>query len=352
MKPAMQLSLYWKCQLIGWSLAALYWSYDGYVTGHFDWFLGILQFLSDVVLYITLTHIYRNFALARGWVALGFSALISRLLPAVVLMGFLYTVVTIGKIWLLRLIFGLNGDDSFALFIETNGINILIAGIRLMSIWLLAYHLYHYAQREIKVTKANAQLELASRDARLNYLSAQLNPHFLFNAMNTIKALVSDDPKSARRAIDLLSDLLRTGLDGSGEQLVSLDLELGMVMDYLELEKLRFEERLDYQIKIDRALNKVQVPRFSIQTLVENAVKHGISNRNSGGEIRVAISQEKESVLIVVLSPGVFKPIEGTKGLGLKNLKERLALTYGTQASLEIYNTIDEKVSAELRIGI
>src|SRR5205814_385327 len=97
----------------------------------------------------------------------------------------------------------------------------------------------------------NARLEIMTRDARLSNLSAQLNPHLLFNSLNTIKALVVDEPKSARRAIDLLSDLLRTGLYTGEDILVSVKEELELVMDYLELEKLRFEDRLTYQIDMD-----------------------------------------------------------------------------------------------------
>lgn len=118
-----------------------------------------------------------------------------------------------------------------------------------MSVWILAYHLYHYAQREISAVKENARLTIMTKEAQLNNLSAQLNPHFFFNSLNTIKFLVEEDPGAARRAIDLLSDLLRSSLYRKDDMLITLQQEIDLVKDYLELEKLRYEERLQTTIK-------------------------------------------------------------------------------------------------------
>jgi two-component system LytT family sensor kinase len=116
-------------------------------------------------------------------------------------------------------------------------------------------------------------------DAQLKNLTAQLNPHFLFNSLNSIKALVVENPESARRAIDLLSDLLRTSLYGREDALISIKNELAMVKDYLELEKMRMEDRLEVDIEVDNELLAVQIPPLCIQTLVENSIKHGIDKQ-------------------------------------------------------------------------
>ena len=205
-----------------------------------------------------------------------------------------------------------------------------------MSIWLLAYHLYHYAQREINITKENARLAIIAKDAQLNSLSAQLNPHFLFNSLNNIKALVIENPKSARRGIDLLSDLLRTALYNSDLLLTKIQDELGLVQDYLELEKLRLEERLQFQIDNDDSLNDVLILRFSIQTLVENAIKHGIDKQKDGGLISVQISASNDFIIISVENPGKFDVKAETSGLGIKNLTERLQLQYKGRAEINI----------------
>lgn len=350
MVARLKISLYWKCQLIGWSCAALYWGYIGFSSGNFNWTLGFFQFITDVGLYISITHLYRNFALARGWNKLPVKALLIRLIFTVVIMGIIYSIVTLAKIWLFRTYFFTGGFGSFKAFINLNGMNILIAGVRLMSIWLLAYHLYQYAIREINIVKEHAKLQLLQKDARLNHLSAQLNPHFLFNAMNTIKSLITEDPVAARRGIDLLSDLLRSGLYNSEDFTVSLQTEINLITDYLEMEKLRFEERLEYHIEIDKKLhdlNAVTIPKLSIQSLVENAVKHGISKLKAGGVVSISISRQDERIIILVSNPGSIKT-NLSEGMGLKNLNERISLSYNQNAS---FNLI-EKQSKVLAILI
>jgi hypothetical protein len=103
LKKSTTLSLYWKCQLIGWSVAALYWGYAGYSPQGFNWALGTLQFSTDVFLYILITHLYRNFALSRGWQNLGLNKLLPRLVPAVLVLGTVYLLVTVVKIYCIRL---------------------------------------------------------------------------------------------------------------------------------------------------------------------------------------------------------------------------------------------------------
>lgn len=207
-----------------------------------------------------------------------------------------------------------------------------------MAIWLLAYHLYQYRERELQVIKDNARLELITREARLNNLSAQLNPHFLFNSLNTVKALIADDPKSARRAIDLLSAILRMGLYAEETELTTLEEELRLVEDYLEIEQLRFEERLTYSIRLVDGLQNIRIPRFGIQLLVENAIKHGIGKLMAGGVIVIKVDQINHQLRISVQNPGKFEPHESLSGVGLKNLKERLFLLYKDAASLNTHH--------------
>ena len=347
-----RLSLYWKCQLAGWSVAAFYWGYTGITGGRFNVALGILQFVTDVAAYSLITHLYRNFALRHHWTDLEINPLLKRIIPAAFVLGLVYLVVTAAKILLFRRWFDTGSQQSIYQFIQLNDVALFITGIRLMSIWLLAYHLYHYAQREVKTTRENARLEIMTRDARLSNLSAQLNPHLLFNSLNTIKALVVDEPESARRAIDLLSDLLRTGLYSGDDVLVSVKEELGLVRDYLELEKLRFDERLTYQIDLDDTLASVRVLRLSIQTLVENALKHGISTKMAGGLVYIQISREAEFIRILVQNPGRLDTRIPVSGLGLTNLAERLQLTFNGKASLTVTNEPEGIVSAILRIPI
>lgn len=345
-----QLSLYWKCQLIGWSVASLYWVYVGYSGENFNIWLGILYFVTDVAMYILITHLYRNFALHYHWQKLSLNALLPRIILAAIVLGLVYTLVTTVKVYLLRLCFAPDFSQPFVLFFQQTKAIMFIAGIRLMSIWLLAYHIYQYAQREINITKENARLAIITREAQLNNLSAQLNPHFLFNSLNNIKALVIEDPVAARRAIDLLSDLLRTSLYSGDVMLTTVKTEIELIKDYLELEKLRFEERLQFTIKANDELMDKPILRLSVQTLVENAIKHGIAQQKDGGLISICIEKRLDNIHISVQSPGRLNADLSATGVGLKNLKERLELQYKGRAEFTISDHLDNIVLATIII--
>lgn len=332
-----KLSLYWKCQLTGWSLASLYWFYIGLTGTHFDPILGLVQFLTDVAGYIWLTHLYRNFVLRHQWQELPVNQLVVKIIPALLVLGIAYTVFTLVKIYLLRWLFIPAFSQPLFAFAGDNGIQVFVAGIRLMAIWLLAYHLYQYAQREIRLARENASLALESRDAQLNNLSAQLNPHFLFNSLNTIKSLINRQPDTARRGIDLLSEVLRNSLYTGDALDISIQEEMALVNDYLELQKLRLEERLQYTIEVADAVCNRRIPRLCIITLVENAVKHGIASSVTGGEIRICITQSDGNTKISVMNSGELSDPISENGIGLKNVKERLRLMYQQQASFEMH---------------
>ncbi|WP_315823707.1 histidine kinase [Paraflavitalea speifideaquila] len=144
---------------------------------------------------------------------------------------------TIGKNYLIRYWFEYGFNTTLKEEFRERALITFVTGTRLMSIWLLAYYGYHFAQREILATRETARLAIIAKDAQLNNLTAQLNPHFFFNSLNNIKALVIDNPQSARRAIDLLSEVLRTALYNRDTPLITVQQELSLISDYLELEK-------------------------------------------------------------------------------------------------------------------
>ncbi|RYF96766.1 MAG: sensor histidine kinase, partial [Chitinophagaceae bacterium] len=211
-----------------------------------------------------------------------------------------------------------------------------------------AYYLYQYAQREIRATKESARLAMIAKDAELDNLAAQLNPHFFFNSLNNIKALVLEDPQAARRAIDLLSDLLRMSLYRRDTALITVNDEMELIRDYLELEKMRFEQRLQTTIDVDVQLLTQPILPLSIQTLVENAIKHGIAQRKDGGLISIKVQQENGYMQTRVLNPGKIKT-GAMQGLGLKNLSERLRLQFNGKASFELTEQSDHHVAATIK---
>ena len=352
MKINIPISLYWKCQLIGWTVASLYWGLTGFTGGTSGYLQSIFNFIGDISLCILITHCYRNFALSKNWHKLNAERLVPRIIPAVFVLGVLFMVLIAIKLYIVRLFFIPNYSVSFRIFFESAGLTLFVTGIRLMSIWVLAYHMYHYAQREINTAKDNARLSVIAKEAQLNNLSSQLNPHFFFNSLNNIKSLVIENPESARRAIDLLSDLLRNSLYSKDDKLITIKEEISLVKDYLELEKLRFEERLQINITAQDKLLDLLIPPLSIQALVENAVKHGIDKRKDGGLIEVKVEKEDSFLKISVQNPGELRAEEQSSGLGLKNLKERLLLQFNGKAAFNIAGLRDEKVLATILIPV
>jgi signal transduction histidine kinase len=177
--------------------------------------------------------------------------------------------------------------------------------------------------------KYRAQYETAQ--ARLSSLESRLHPHFLFNTLNSIMALIPEDPAAAERVTEKLAALLRYSLDATDRSTVRLEQELKVATDYLEIEKTRFGERLRYTIDVPETLLAREVPPFSLQTLVENSVKYG------GSEIRVSAQNGTGHLLLRVWDSGSGFPdkLELPAGHGLRNLKERLDALWGSKAAIE-----------------
>ena len=185
---------------------------------------------------------------------------------------------------------------------------------------------------EQRMLRLKTQAELAS-------LQARINPHFLFNSLNTIASLVSIDPKRAEKAVEMLSKLMRFSLRSSERRVVLLDEEFEIIRTYLELEKIRLGERLKYDLKVEGDVSMVCVPGMLLQPLVENCIKHGFSRKVCGGLIRVSAIIDAGRCRILVEDNGVGwgeKMNDG--GMGLANMRERLNLYFGGRCSLELYN--------------
>ncbi|MGB0838124.1 MAG: sensor histidine kinase [Flavobacteriaceae bacterium] len=341
-------SLYWTCQLVGWGIVSTYWAYVVYSRDDYGGFYTFLNYLCDISIGVLLTHLYRTFALKMGWNELPIQKLVLRVIPVIILLAVLYTLISNVK-W--YFFYGGIVDPQVDFYAAiTYWDPIFITGLRLMSIWLLAYHLYHYYQKEVVTARENAHLSLLIARSQMDNLSAQLNPHFLFNSLNSIKSLVEEDPKKARRAIDLLSDLLRSSLYEKDQDLCSIKQELSLVKDYVELEKLRFEERLNFEVDIDSELEQIKVPTLSIQLLVENAIKHGIDKLIRGGNVVLSITRQGDFLQIMVRNPGTLEL--NNPGVGLKNLQERIKIQYKSSASFVLEMPEEHLVQAILTLPI
>jgi hypothetical protein len=222
-----------------------------------------------------------------------------------------------------------------------------------LLVWCGLYFGWHYLLKLQQAALDRVRLDAALKEAELRALRAQLNPHFLFNALNSVRALVERDPPGARRAVTILANLLRSSLYSSEHETVPFARELESVKDYLALEHIRFEDRLRVVYEIDPEACNTDVPALGVQILVENAVKHGISSRIEGGLISIAARVTGNWLVVrVTNSPGKLVPHIESGGMGLKNLAERLRLLFGAEASVTVRQTRPEVVTAELRLRL
>lgn len=214
--------------------------------------------------------------------------------------------------------------------------------------WSGIYAAVFYVQKSRIQEVNNLQLTASRNEIELKNLRSQLNPHFLFNSLNSIRALVDLDPDQAKYNITTLANLLRKSLVLGREKLISLKEELDLVNDYLELEKVRFEERLQIEIDHDEKLDNLHIPPFVIQTLVENAFKHGISRLVEGGTIRIVTGISGKNILIYVENDGELTGKTET-GIGMANTLRRLELLYGPNAKLSLTQN-ENKVMAAIEL--
>jgi LytS/YehU family sensor histidine kinase len=189
-------------------------------------------------------------------------------------------------------------------------------------------------------------------EIELNNLKSQLNPHFIFNALNSIRALVDENPSKSKQAINQLSNILRSSLASDKKGLTKFDDELKIVKDYLGLESIRFEERLKTEFDIHPDSRNFLVPPLMIQTLVENGIKHGISKLTRGGIVQVKTLVVNGRMSIQIRNSGQLQnSTKRTKsGLGIRNTIQRLKLIYGDDATFRILNENDNFVLTELTI--
>ena len=335
---------------MGWGTVSIYWAYTVYTRDSYGIFFTFLNYVLDIAIGVSLTHLYRYFVKKYHWNALSLGNLAARVIPSIILLSVAYMELVDFK-WHLYWVF-IRSKDYDLWYSLSYWDPVFITGLRLMTIWVLAYHIYHYHQNKLETAKQNAELLVIAKQAQLDNLATQLNPHFLFNSLNSIKSLIIENPNVARRAVDLLSDILRTSLYEKDAPFITIREELELVKDFIDLEKIRFEERLNVSIEMDGELENFLILPLSIQLLVENGIKHGIDKRINGGTIKLTIKKYKEAIKIIVQNPGKIVDNKVEAGIGVNNLTKRLLLHYDGEASFELQNIDNDLVRATLIIPI
>ena len=213
--------------------------------------------------------------------------------------------------------------------------------------WTLVYFVIKHRQKNRLQEIEKWQLKTALKEAELQSLKSQLNPHFIFNCLNNIRALAIDDGIKTREMITHLSEILKFMFQFNQQKLVSLEQEVNYVRNYLILESIQLDDRLISKINAEESLETWQIPPMSIQLLVENAIKHGIMQLENGGEISVNVYGNHKKLCIDVINDGRLSD-DNEKGIGLENLQKRLSLLISEQSILTLQQINDKKVKAQL----
>ena len=218
--------------------------------------------------------------------------------------------------------------------------------------WTLIYYFYHYIEKSRKQQFDTLKLEALVKELELKTIKSHINPHFIFNALNSIRALIDENPNRARNAITELSNILRSSMQAEKLETVTFEKELNIVKDYLALEHIRFEDRLQIEYDIDEETLNQPIPPMMLQTLVENAIKHGISKQVKGGHVKIISDFRNQYHELVIQNTGRLNGVMNGDGFGLASTRNRLQLVFGPKANFDIKEVNGEMVEAVVMIPI
>jgi sensor histidine kinase YesM len=326
-------SAYWWCQLGGWLFYSLTWVFFAFLFEQ----KYTSVFFSRLIMYMAsgfiFTHLLRFFIIKydlrppfpkQKW---------AKLAVLILMICVLYNYTNSQLV------------EWFKLYDPTKKVSVLkrflgnvIFDSPLIFIWSSIYFIWHYVELGRKTEVQKVKLESLVKELELKTIKSHINPHFIFNALNSIRALVDENPDRARTAITELSNILRSSMQTEKMELAPLEKELSIVKDYLALEHIRFEDRLRIEYDIDEDTLDQPVPPMMLQTLVENAIKHGISKQKEGGVVRVISDFTDNHHELIVQNTGRLNGAaeDVVDGFGIKSTRNRLKILFGSKASFEI----------------
>lgn len=336
--------LYWICQLCGWffyTAINLFFFKLSYKTNVVD----IVAFLLWFPLGISISHFYKQTIIKLNILKNKIIYQVPFIVFATFIMAFVFFIFNV-------VFMNVFGNTNYELNFVASTSKILSLML-IFIIWSFIYFGFHYFDNYKKTEIQNLKLKANKNEIELNTLKSQLNPHFMFNSLNSIRALINEDPDKAKHAITQLSNILRNTLMMHKHKFILFEEEIKLVNDYLALEKIRFEERLTYHIDIDPRTLFLSIPPMMIQTLVENAIKHGINSSVDGGTVFIKSTLNEKKFNIEIKNTGqlVNKEKSDVK-IGIENTNNRLHILYGDKATFSLKNADDNHVISELNITI
>jgi len=347
MNEAPSTRAYWTCQFVGWAYFSGLGVYQ-LVATHAPIGRLLLSPCVELLLGVGLSHLLFRATQRRRWFSLSARALVVRGIGAACAMAFVATFGT----WFIERIHYEDRHQRLDSFL----VSVTFGWFVEFFCWVATYFAIGLFRQRHEAAVRTLQLEKALQAAELRVLKSQLNPHFLFNSMNSIRALIADDAERARAAVSELSRILRYTFGVHEEELVPFAYEFEIVEDYLAIESLRLGERLVIERNVSRNAKEARIPPMLLQTIVENAIKHGIARLPAGGTLSVFADVVDGALLVRVENARPTSPVrmrrddEDTGPIGLANAAERLRLLFGAAASLDLELSDVDRAVTRLRI--
>lgn len=342
-------SRYWLLQLLGWGfvgLVMIFFAHAYKVNISDKILLGriAIVFTSGILV----THLLRMVIKWRAWMMQSIEKVIPKLTIALIIASFLFSLIVLSGIDYFNL--GTGSSKKLSFFARLLGSSV-DNGLFILP-WLLIYYFYHFFQKSRRQQMDTLRLETLIKELELKTIKAHINPHFIFNALNSIRALVDENPTRARKAITELSNILRSSMQSEKMETVPFEKELSIVKDYLALENMRFESRLQTEYEIDEDTLNQPVPPMMLQTLVENAIKHGINKQIDGGFIKIISDFKGDFHELTIQNTGKLSGEINEFGFGLSSTNNRLSLLYGDKAQFELKQLNGSIVQAKVLIPV
>ncbi len=341
-------TIYWWCQLAGWFLYGLTMVFFAYIFENKTNHILYPRIAITIIFGLVFTHLLRELIVklelrppikANKWWIL-----------TITVMGIvvLYNLANSATVEWLHMY-----DPNIKVSVEKRFLANLILDSPLVLVWVSVYYLWHFVELGTSSEIQKVRLESLVKELELKTIKSHINPHFIFNALNSIRALVDENPERARTAITELSNILRSSMQTEKSETVPLERELNIVKDYLALEHIRFEDRLQIEYDIDEDTLDQPVPPMMLQTLVENAIKHGISKQKEGGLVRVISDYRDNHHELIVQNTGHLNGNSiDVDGFGISSTRNRLQLLFGEKASFDIRDNENDMVEAIVKMPV
>ena len=342
-------TIYWASQIFGWSIFYLMILGVNIVMDMITPTTNFYFYVIEAILVsILCTHLIRYIIIKYNWLRASILNILLKSITAAIASAIIFE--SIESIMSLVVPKDFYADSTRNIVTSSKIIGSIIGNSILFSFWLSFYYTYLFVEKSRKQEIKNLKYKASKNEIELKNLREQINPHFLFNSLNSIKALVEIDKDEAKIAITKLSNLLRKSIHLGRKKLITIKEELEIVETYIDLEKIRFEERISSTINVNSNALNCSIPPLMIQTLAENAIKHGLSQTIEGGILDISIVKTNSIVVILIKNTGNLNKFGESEGIGIYNTKKRLNILFGKKAKFKIYQK-EDLVCVEIQIN-